>query len=258
MMAGKVIGSPLLRPVRKHIFRPLINFLPDKFPYKNKAIRTAVYLDSDIDTIFLDNYSTFSRLMQKSLYADGVLNGYNFDKLYYNYHSIYHQCNSSEDLNRMLYADIKSYLLELLMKQDQMSMAASIESRVPFLDHKLVEFTASLPITMKLKGFDTKRILRLAMKDKIPAPILSRAKKGFPVPIEKWFRQDYKRLVTDILFDERTRKRGIFNQEMVEGMIKKHQNGDSNYSDQIWTLINFELWQRIFLDREDYSSLKLV
>jgi len=64
--------------------------------------------------------------------------------------------------------------------------------------------------------------------------------------------------VTDILFDERTRKRGIFNQEMVEGMIKKHQNGDSNYSDQIWTLINFELWQRIFLDREDYSSLKLV
>jgi asparagine synthase (glutamine-hydrolysing) len=258
MLAGKVIGSPLLSPVRKHVFRPFIDFLPDKFPYKNKAIRTTVYLDNDLDTIFLDNYSTFSRLMQKSLYADGVLNGYNFDKLYHNYHSIYHRCNSNEDLNRMLYADIKTYLLELLMKQDQMSMAASIESRVPFLDHKLVEFTASLPITMKLKGFDTKRILRLAMKDKIPAPILSRSKKGFPVPIEKWFRLDYKKLVTDILYDERTRKRGIFNQGMIEKIITKHQNGDRNYSDQIWTLINFELWQRIFLDREDYNSLKLV
>ena len=69
-------------------------------------------------------------------------------------------CNSNDLLNKLLYADIKTYLLELLMKQDQMSMAASIESRVPFLDHKLVEFTTSLPLNLKLKGFDTKRILR--------------------------------------------------------------------------------------------------
>jgi asparagine synthase (glutamine-hydrolysing) len=254
MKFGKFIPSPL----RNYLFRPLINLLPDKFPHKNKAIRTTVYLDDDIDTIFLDNYSTFSRSMQKTLYADGVLNGFNFEKLYYNYHAIYHNCNSDTKLNRLLYADIKTYLLELLMKQDQMSMAASIESRVPFLDHKLVEFSATLPLEMKIKGFDTKRILRMAMKDKIPAPILSRSKKGFPVPIEKWFRHDYKHVVEDILYDERTRKRGIFNYKMVEKIIKCHQSGHKNYSDQIWTLINFELWQRIFLDREDYSSLQLV
>ena len=196
--------------------------------------------------------------MQNSLYADGVLNGYNFEGLYSNYHNIFNGCGSDELLNKMLYSDIKTYLLELLMKQDQMSMAASIESRVPFLDHKLVEFTASLPISMKLKGFDTKRILRMAMKDKIPAPILSRSKKGFPVPIEKWFRHDYKELVKDVMFDERTRKRGIFNQKTVEHIIKKHQSGEKNYSDQIWTLINFELWQRIFLDREDFNSIQLI
>ncbi len=258
LKAGKIMGAPLFKQVRQYLFRPFLDILPDRFPYKNKAIRTTVYLDNDIDTIFLDNYSTFSRKMQRSLYADGLLNDYNYDKLYYNYHKIFHDCEAYDLLNRMLYADIKTYLLELLMKQDQMSMAASIESRVPFLDHKMVEFTASLPIHLKLKKFDTKRILRLAMKGRIPDPILSRSKKGFPVPIEKWFRHDYKDMVKDILFDERTCKRGIFNQKTVEHIINKHQNGDKNYSDQIWTLINFELWQRIFLEREDYGSIALV
>ncbi|HEQ97987.1 MAG TPA: asparagine synthase (glutamine-hydrolyzing) [candidate division Zixibacteria bacterium] len=258
LRAGKILGLPVLNSVRKYLFRPFLDFLPDKFPYKNKALRTTVYLDDDLDTIFLDNYSTFSRHVQKSLYSRGMLDGFDFEKLYHNYHSICGNCNSGHLLNKMLYADIKTYLLELLMKQDQMSMAASIESRVPFLDHKLVEFAAALPISMKLKGFDTKRILRMAMKERVPAPILSRSKKGFPVPIEKWFRYDYKHIVTDILFDQRTRKRGIFNQKTVEQIVGKHQTGEKNYSDQIWTLINFELWQRIFLEREDYSAIRLL
>ncbi|MBD3383050.1 MAG: asparagine synthase (glutamine-hydrolyzing), partial [candidate division Zixibacteria bacterium] len=251
LMAGKFIP----RPVRRHIFKPLVDILPDKFPYKNKAIRTTVYLDSDLDTIFLDNYSTFSRAMQESLYGEGVLNGYNFDRLYSGYHSYYRMNNARGMLDRILYADIKTYLLELLMKQDQMSMAASIESRVPFLDHRLVEFTASLPREMKIKGFDTKRILRMAMKDRIPEPILSRSKKGFPVPIAKWFRGEYKDYARDILFDHRTAQRGIFRPEAVEHIWNKHQSGDRNFSDQIWTLLNFELWQRIYLEKEDPSSL---
>jgi asparagine synthase (glutamine-hydrolysing) len=258
LKAGRIMDAMLMKPVRDRVFRPLIDILPDKFPYKNKAIRTAVYLDSDLDTIFLDNYSTFSREMQQILYADGVVNGFDIENLYSNYHEIFSRCNSDQPLNKMLYADIKTYLLELLMKQDQMSMAASIESRVPFLDHKLVEFTASLPITLKLKGFDTKRILRMAMKGRIPETILSRSKKGFPVPIESWFRDEYKDLVKDILFDERTRKRGIFNYKLIEHIVGKHQNGDRNFSDQIWTLINFELWQRIFLDHSDYGSLSII
>ena len=256
--AGRILGSKLINPIRKALFKPLIDILPDKFPYKNKAIRTTVYLDSDLDTIFLDNYSTFSRKIQRDLYADGLFDNYNYDKLYYNYHQIYNNCNSNDLLNKLLYTDIKTYLLELLMKQDQMSMAASIESRVPFLDHKLVEFTTSLPLNLKLKGFDTKRILRMAMRGKIPDPILSRSKKGFPVPIAKWFKDDYSRMVKDILYDNRTRQRGIFNYKLIDKMIDKHQKGDRNFSDQIWTLINFELWQRIFFDRKEYSTIQLV
>ncbi|NIP42679.1 MAG: asparagine synthase (glutamine-hydrolyzing) [candidate division Zixibacteria bacterium] len=258
LKAGRILDLPIFKPVKRYLLKPIIDFLPDRFPYKNKAVRTAVYLENDLDTIFLDNYSTFSRQMQSSLYSPKVFNGFNFKNLYQNYHSIYGNCNSELLLNKLLYADLKTYLLELLMKQDQMSMAASIESRVPFLDHRLVEFTASLPVSMKIKGLNTKRILRKAMEGKIPDPILSRSKKGFPVPIEKWFRHDHKMVVTDILFDERTRKRGIFNQKAVEHIVRKHEIGVRNYSDQIWTLINFELWQRIFLEREDYSSIQLL
>ena len=95
---------------------------------------------------------------------------------------------SASLLDRMLYADLKTYLVELLMKQDQMSMAASIESRVPFLDHELVEFAARLPDSWKLRGFTTKRILRSAAADLLPREILERPKMGFPVPFADWMR----------------------------------------------------------------------
>src|SRR6202035_1514023 len=95
-------------------------------------------------------------------------------------------------VSQLLYADIKTYLHELLMKQDQMSMAASVESRVPFLDHKLVEFTSRLPERLKLRGWTTKYVLRKAMKGVLPEAILSRPKMGFPVPIGKWFRGPYR------------------------------------------------------------------
>ena len=94
-------------------------------------------------------------------------------------------------MDKLLYADTKTYLHELLMKQDQMSMAASIESRVPFLDHKLVEFTAKMPTKMKLRGRETKWILREAMKGILPDEILTRSKMGFPVPVGNWFRNEF-------------------------------------------------------------------
>src|SRR5215470_12678007 len=101
------------------------------------------------------------------------------------------QTDATSFLDRLLYADIKTYLHELLMKQDQMSMATSVESRVPFLDHKLVEFTCRLPERLKLRGGTTKYILRESMKGILPDAILSRSKMGFPVPIGAWFRGVY-------------------------------------------------------------------
>ena len=115
----------------------------------------------------------------------------------------------STTLDRLLYADMKTYLVELLMKQDQMSMAASIESRVPFLDHHLVEFAAALADTHEAARPTTKWILREAVRDVLPPEILTRKKMGFPVPFGVWMRGPWKDAARDVLLDARSRQRGI-------------------------------------------------
>ncbi len=160
-------------------------------------------------------------------------------------------------LDRMLYADMKTYLVELLMKQDQMSMAASIESRVPFLDHHLVEFAARLAPDRKLSGFSTKRILREAVSDVLPREILERPKMGFPVPFAAWARGEWKDVVRDVLLDRRTRERGLLNAPAVERMLAGQAASPSGThdADAVWALLNLELWYRTFIDGEGVQTL---
>src|SRR5206468_12116208 len=114
----------------------------------------------------------------------------------------------------------KTYLVELLMKQDQMSMAASIESRVPFLDHKLVEYAATLPDSWKLRGWTTKRVLREAMKGVLPASILNRPKMGFPVPFARWTRGAWNGIARQVLLDRRSRERGLLDLTAVDRLLR--------------------------------------
>jgi asparagine synthase (glutamine-hydrolysing) len=158
-------------------------------------------------------------------------------------------------LERLLYADLKTYLHELLMKQDQMSMAASIESRVPFLDHPLVEFSTTLPSRLRVDGLTTKVVLRRAMAGKLPAPILDRRKMGFPVPVGGWLRGAYQALLTEFVTGPRAAARGLFDTGMVQAMVAAHQRGERNHSERLWSLINFEIWQRIFLDGEAIDAI---
>jgi asparagine synthase (glutamine-hydrolysing) len=153
-------------------------------------------------------------------------------------------------LDRMLYADTKTYLHELLMKQDQMSMAASIESRVPFLDHKLVEFTARLPERLKLRGWTTKYVLRRAMKNVLPEAILTRPKMGFPVPLGAWLRGRHRNVLDEYVTSERARARGIFDADFVARVVGQHVSGERDHSERLWTLVNFEVWLRRFFDGE--------
>src|SRR5439155_14783508 len=159
-----------------------IERLPGPSRLRRKLIRTFLCVPPDIESSYGDNFAVFPRAMQRGLLTPdtqeraGGCDPYDAMRCYLE--------GSDADtlLNRLLYVDTKSYLHELLMKQDQMSMAASVESRVPFLDHKLVEFTARLPERLKLRGGTTKYILREAMRDVLPAEILTRGKMGFPVP----------------------------------------------------------------------------
>ena len=214
-----------------------------------KLGRTFLSRESDIESLFFDNFSVFSTPMQASLFSSKTLENITDTNPYTRQNAWIDKCDSDDILDKLLYADTKTYLHELLMKQDQMSMAASIESRVPFLDHKLVEFAARMPREMKLRGGTTKWILREAMKGILPAEILDRPKMGFPVPIGGWFRGRFKHIVDEFVLGSRTMDRGLFEADFVRKLVANHIAGE-NHDERIWSLVNFEIWQRRFIDGE--------
>jgi asparagine synthase (glutamine-hydrolysing) len=134
-------------------------------------------------------------------------------------------------------------------------MAASIESRVPFLDHRLVEFAAGLPPRTKLRGFTTKWILRQAMRDLLPPEILSRPKMGFPVPFARWMTGPWLQVARDVLLDSRARQRGVLEPAAVEKLIAAHAAGRATSADALWSLLNLELWYRTFIDADGIQTL---
>jgi len=129
-----------------------------------------------------------------------------------------------------------------------MSMAHSIETRVPLLDHKLVEFAATIPPEMNLRGGTTKYVLKQAMRGILPNGIIDRPKHGFAIPLGYWFRGKLGAYVRDLLLGESARRRGFFNASYIENLVAQHERG-RNLDLQLWTLISFELWARVFLDR---------
>jgi asparagine synthase (glutamine-hydrolysing) len=153
-------------------------------------------------------------------------------------------------LHRLLYTDIKTYLVELLMKQDQMSMAASIESRVPFLDHALVEFTARIPPKYSTKGMAGKCILKSAVADLLPEAIMSRKKMGFPTPWEFWLKGPQLDVLEQLLLEPQTLQRRLFRKENLQRLFAEHRSGTRDHGSRIWRLLNLELWLRVCVDND--------
>jgi asparagine synthase (glutamine-hydrolysing) len=162
--------------------------------------------------------------------------------------------SSGDLLHRLLYTDINSYLVELLMKQDQMSMAASIESRVPFLDHRLVEFTARIPAAQQIKGLAGKFILKHAVADLLPNEIVYRKKMGFPTPWAYWLAGPQLEEIECLLLEPRSLARGLFQPEAIRHILAEHRAGHRDHGNRIWRLLNLEIWQRVFLDGDPVTS----
>jgi asparagine synthase (glutamine-hydrolysing) len=158
--------------------------------------------------------------------------------------------SAGEFLHRLLYTDIHTYMVELLMKQDQMSMAASIESRVPFLDHVLVEFTARIPAKYSIRGLNGKQILKSAMENLLPNSIVHRQKMGFPTPWEYWLAGSQLDDLEAMLLEPRTLERGLIERDAVLRLFAEHRSGHRDNGNRIWRLLNLEIWQRTFLDGE--------
>jgi asparagine synthase (glutamine-hydrolysing) len=149
----------------------------------------------------------------------------------------------SSELGKLLYLDSKLYLQEgVLSKVDRASMAHGLEVRVPFLDHRFVESVARLPEGLKLKRFTTKYIWKETIKERIPHEITRRGKKGFGIPIAKWFSGDLKGLMMEMLSEERLKKQGIFNPSVVQGLVADHLACRVDNRKKLWNLLIFQLW----------------
>jgi asparagine synthase (glutamine-hydrolysing) len=230
---GLSVANSLLHSPRVAKYAPLLN---DRFPEYYYSCTSNPY-----------RY-TGNRLGET--YSTGFASGIDREHSLEPVRRLQAKVRSRNMLDAMLYIDTKTWLPdELLIKADKMTMANSVELRVPLLDHKVLEFATSLPSNYKLNGFKTKYILKKAMAQKIPVEIRDRKKTGFPVPYESWLRNDLKDVVWGVLTDRKTIDRGYFSKDAIEGLLRANSNG-ANYSKEIFSLLNLELWQRTFLESE--------
>ena len=162
---------------------------------------------------------------------------------------IYKKTESQDILKRMMYLEQNTWLPEnLLLKADRMSMATSIELRVPFLDHRLAEFAATVPPHLKLKGKETKYILKKALSDVLPPEILYRKKMGFPAPIGIMFRNEGREYIMDTLFSKKAMGRGYFNYTYIKQIMDEHLSEKRDHRYILWQLLILEEWHKCFID----------
>jgi asparagine synthase (glutamine-hydrolysing) len=227
------VGNPLLRRVLGH----------------RKEGKYAAWPEQRLEERYRGNGSCFTDTMRAKLISPDFARSLEEGHLQRTIDGYYERVRARDPVSRMLYVDTKTWLPEdLLVKADKMTMAAAVELRVPFLDHRLVELAASFPTHMKIRGRVSKFIMKKYAETLLPRVIVHRPKRGFPVPLELWMRGALGRMAKDVLFDDRTRQRGIYNVPYLETLFQRHEAGPEDYSRNIWSLLVLETWMRTFID----------
>src|SRR5438270_1480651 len=223
---------------------------------RRKLSHTFLALDrSSWASFYFDNFfSAFGEKDQTALLSEETASQFSSESAYTHVLEAW-ESSSGEMLQRLLYTDIKTYLVELLMKQDNMSMAASIESRVPFLDHELVEFAVNIPRSHQLNGLSGKHILKKAMADLLPHSIIYRTKLGFPTPWSRWLKGPQLQIIRDLLLEYSSVERHIVKHAAIERLFDEHKSGQVDHYDRIWRLLNLELWNRVCIEGEGRSTM---
>jgi asparagine synthase (glutamine-hydrolysing) len=237
------------RPLRR-----LIGRLPDVMPERMRGRRFLRHFALDGAERYLDATSMFRAEEQARLFTPEVaarLAGYDpWDSLRPSLGE-----GTAHWLSTLQRADINGYLpLDILTKVDRMSMAHSIETRVPLLDHRVVEFAATIPPELQLKQGVTKHVFKAAMRGILPDAIIDRRKQGFAVPLGRWFRGRLAGVLRELLLSPASRQRGIIEPSFVERLIERHEAGRP-LDMELWTLLSFELWCRRFLDAAVHPTL---
>jgi asparagine synthase (glutamine-hydrolysing) len=211
--------------------------------WRRKLQHTFLGLRDDLTALLLDNfYCAFSAEAQQGFLRKAA------SPPYRNFLRYWEAFQGAHPLQRLLCADQKTYLVELLMKQDQMSMACSIESRVPLLDHTFVEFAARVPPELKLRGTG-KYIVKKAVEDLLPRRLIYRRKMGFPTPLRQWLRDPQARPLYALLRDPQGLLAEYVSPEALEQLITQHLAGQHDGADRLWRLLNLQIWGHLFLTR---------
>jgi asparagine synthase (glutamine-hydrolysing) len=241
--------------VRRHLIEPFVLALPSMrgTPVKGyvrlakKMARRGSLTPADS---FLMDSTYLSEAHKALLYTPETRARINGDHPWSRHRHYFDQVEDSDFLNRMLYLDTKAFMVSLnLTYNDKMSMASSVEARVPFLDWEFAEWVAwNIPPALKLHGRTTKHILREAMRPLLPAEVLRQKKAGFGAPVDYWLANDLSEMVDDLLSQSQLERRGMFNPSAVRSMIDQHRGGREDWSMQIWQFLTLELWTRCFLD----------
>jgi asparagine synthase (glutamine-hydrolysing) len=236
----------LPRVVRSGLMRPLSRRLPHGARGRNFIHNVAL---DPLDR-YVDNVSVFNELGKAALYTPGfgrALAG--TDSPGGRFRALAARADGGEQLDALLYLDSKTYLPgDILTKVDRMSMAVSLEARVPLLDHRLIEFAARLPASLKMRGAESKYLFRRAVRGLVPDEILDRPKQGFGVPIVEWINRELRERVRDTFADARTRGRGVVEPAYVDVLLSEHERGRRDHSHAVWTLFILELWHRAYVD----------
>lgn len=231
--------------IRRGVVRPIVQALPASakrlsFEFKAKKFISGVEYPQEIaNTIW---WGAYTPELRDCLFAAGTNAGLAEDPFApIAFHAA--RTRAADPLDRIAYLDLKLYLQDdLLPKMDRMSMAASLEVRAPFLDYTFVEFTATIPSSLKLRGMKSKYILKKALADRLPEEILTKKKIGFDIPLGAWMRNDLKGFVQETLAPERLRRHGYFDEAFIARILKEHFAGHHNHRQLLWPLIIFQNW----------------
>ncbi len=245
------------RMVREGVMRPL----SERLPHNARGRNYLRNLSLDPIDRYIDSISIFTDLNKQALYASDFQRQLKGDAVGATlFGGLAASVDTGDELDRLLYLDSKTYLPgDILTKVDRMSMAVSLEARVPLLDHKLIEFVTRIPASLKMKGLNTKHIFKRAVRSFVPAEILNRPKQGFGVPIQEWINDQMRDRIHETLTAQRTRERGLFDPGYVDLLLDEHGRGRRDHSPALWSLLMLELWHRNFVDefgfkREQVSS----
>jgi len=232
-------------PFLKKLSRLILSFYPQNLRGRGSLERI---LETPIQRYF-GSTSIFNSIQIQNLLSPEIRKYLNDYRSEYFLKKFYEENKFPDLISALQYLDIKTYLPEdILVKIDRATMANSLESRVPLLDHRLLEFLARVPVNYKINGKTSKWILREAIKDWLPPRFLDRPKHGFAVPLAYWFRNNLGQFVKDRILGKRFLRRGFFHKDFIKEIIEEHQKGIRDWASRIWCLLIFDEWCRIWWD----------